>query len=37
MIDGAGVIDGGGQRWWAMHAAALAGDSTASRFLSRDR
>lgn len=37
MIDGAGVIDGGGQRWWEVWAAMQAGDRDAAAFLSKDR
>ena len=37
MIDGAGVIDGGGQRWWEVRAAQLAGDREAAEFLSKTR
>ena len=36
-IDGGGIIDGGGQRWWEVWAAKQAGDSDAARFLSKDR
>lgn len=37
MIDGAGIIDGGGQRWWEVWAAAQAGDRDAAAFLSKER
>ncbi len=37
MIDGAGVIDGGGQRWWEVRAAQQAGDREAAEFLSKTR
>ena len=37
MIDGAGVIDGGGQRWWEVRAAQQAGDRNAAEFLSKTR
>ena len=36
-IDGGGVIDGGGERWWEVWAAKQAGDRDAAAFLSRDR
>ena len=37
MIDGGGVIDGGGQRWWELQAAKQAGTTAAAAFLSKDR